>query len=147
MGQRSHMLPKLSCLSNQHCQSVNLAPHAIEEWDNESLFLPVSQCVGYVYRVISITVKTKESIFILQQSYEWHLFTIEGIFSSMTELIVPSYLNCRHSGESAAAHYQALLSDSPWGLCLQHCLAFKHTYICQVLSSVPVSNSYKLLHR
>lgn len=71
----------------------------------------------------------------------------EGIFSSMTELIVPSYLNCQHGGESAAAHYQALLSDSPWGLCLQHCLAFKHTCICQVLSSVPVSNSYKPLPR
>lgn len=68
----------------------------------------------------------------------------EGIFSSMTELIVLSYLNCQHSGESAAADYQALLSDSPWELCLQHCLAFKHTYIYQVLSSVPGSNSYKL---
>lgn len=39
MGQNSHMLPKLSCLSNWLCQSMNLAPHAIEEWDNESLSL------------------------------------------------------------------------------------------------------------
>lgn len=68
----------------------------------------------------------------------------EGIFSSMTELIVLSYLNCQHGGGSAAAEYQALLSDSPWELGLQHCLAVKHTYICQVLSSVPGSNNYSI---
>ena len=38
---------------------------------------------------------------------------------------------------------EAPLSDSPWELCLPHCLAFKHTCICQFLSSVPSSNSYK----
>lgn len=38
---------------------------------------------------------------------------------------------------------EASLSDSPWELCLLHCLAFKHTCICQFLSSVPSSNSYK----
>lgn len=38
------MLPKLSCLSNYLCQSMNLAPHAIEEWDNESLSLCLSVC-------------------------------------------------------------------------------------------------------
>lgn len=36
MGQRSHMLPEPLCLSNWLCQSMNLAPHATEEWDSGS---------------------------------------------------------------------------------------------------------------
>lgn len=45
------MLPKLSYFSNYLCQSMSLAPRAIEEWDNE----PLSLCglctysVGYHY--------------------------------------------------------------------------------------------------
>ena len=46
---------------------MNLAPHAIEEWDNESLSLSVSQCVGcmheqYVYSLFYTTLNTIESI-------------------------------------------------------------------------------------
>lgn len=46
---------------------MNLAPHAIEEWDNESLSLCISPCVGYVhvqyvYSVFWTTLNTKESI-------------------------------------------------------------------------------------
>lgn len=69
----------------------------------------------------------------IQRVSETDLYSDKWDPPIMTELIVPSYLNSRLSGESAAADYQALLSDSPWKLCHQHCLAFKQAYICQVL--------------
>ena len=147
----SHMLPKLSCLSNQHCQSANLAPRAIEEWDNESLILCVPLCGIHACTLCAQGILHQckyERIYCFPVLGELGMAPFlhrgdEQIFSSMTEIIVLSYLNCQHRGEPAAADYQAVLTDSPWGLCLQHCLAFKHKCICQVLSSVLSSNSYR----
>lgn len=40
----------------------------------------------------------------------------EGIFSLMTELIVPSYLNCLHSGDSAVRFPMGVLPSTLFGL-------------------------------
>lgn len=83
--------------------------------------------------LISNVMQRKQFIEKTKRASETDLYSDKGVPPIMTELIVPSYLNSRRSGEPAAADYQALLSDSPWKLCHQHCLAFKQPYICQVL--------------
>lgn len=100
MGQRSHMLLQLSCLSNELCQSANLAPHAIREWDNESVFWSVSHPVWFVF---TLWVKfdappstLKNPLFSCFKRVKNSTFSLWGeagyTFSSMTELIVSSYL-------------------------------------------------------
>lgn len=113
MGQGSHMLPKLSYFSNYLCQSMNLAPRAIEEWDNE----PLSLCglctysVGYHYEY--------------RRKIVWHPIFNEGMSRPLSW-----WLSLLCLLTETVSMVETLLSDSPWEHCFQLCLAFKHASIC-----------------
>lgn len=132
MGQRSHMLPEPLCLSNWLCQSMNLAPHATEEWDSGPPPGPLPPiwhthlhqvCAMHVHRVANEGSHCLAAAGQLETAPYLHLED-ESICSSKTEAYCAPLFKL-------SAEWR-LLSDSPWELCLQHCLALKHTCICKV---------------
>lgn len=110
---------------------MNLAPRAMEEWDNESNSHCLSVWVWYVYVQRSIQLIQQEGKSIVSQ---WQM---EPYRCERTNGYFPGWLSplCLLI-ETIIVVEETLLSDSPWEHCLQQCLAIKHAYVCQVHSSV-----------